>query len=190
MCFKNRSSLLAHFVDEMAEPEFVYGGKNKFSLKEQKHIGEYVKKRKRKHEEDLRNPEVNKSVWNPKRKRWTKPLTQVGFIQPAVRELFSNLKEAKSDDKEFKSATKYVSRCLEKLEQGKFDIAGNDVTNKYRVLGAGAPKRALEVRATLFDFFVDIRCNLKGRLPLFMLRAKAYELYEAYCNCIISRIFW
>ena len=71
---------------------------------------------------------------------------------------------------------------LEKYEQGKFDEAGNNVANKFRLLGAGAPRRAQEVRATLYDYFIDIRCNLKGRLPLFMLRAKGHELDDEYCK--------
>ena len=60
------------------------------------------------------------------------------------------------------------------------------MTSKYRLLGAAATRRAPEVRATLFDYFVDIprsldiRCNLKGRAPRFMFRAKAQELYKEY----------
>ena len=49
-------------------------------------------------------------------------------------------------------------------------------------MGAGAPKRALEVRGALFHFFIDIRYTLKGRLPRSILLGKAKELYDDYCK--------
>ena len=44
-------------------------------------------------------------------------------------------------------------------------------------MGAG-PKKTLEVRYVLFDYFIDIRYSLKGRLPPHI---KAKQLYEEYC---------
>ena len=110
------------------------------------------------------------------------PFTQTGYIQPSVREMFSDLSNEKCDNADFKSATKFVVRCMEKFEKGEFDKEGNDSKNKYRLLGAGPQKRALEVRSSLFDYFIDIQSTLKGRLPQCILLAKAKEFYSKYCE--------
>ena len=41
-----------------------------------------------------------------------------------------------SNSKDFKSATKFVSRCLEELEKAEFDLEESCCKNKYRVIGA------------------------------------------------------
>ena len=69
-----------------------------------------------------------------------------------------------SDSKDFKSATKFVSRCLEKLEKAEFDLEESCCKNKYCVIGAAPPpsptplkkKKALGVQYALFDYFIDI----------------------------------
>ena len=48
-------------------------------------------------------------------------------------------------------------------------------------MGAGPAKKALEVRYALFDYFIDIRYSLKGRLPQHILLSKTKQLYEEYC---------
>ena len=63
------------------------------------------------------------------------------------------------------------------LEKGEFDLEKNCCKNKYCLVGAG-PKKTLEVRYVLFDYFIDIRYSLKGRLPPHI---KAKQLYEEYC---------
>ena len=60
-------------------------------------------------------------MWNAKRKKWVYPFTQKGFIQTTVRQTFTDLKEEICDTKDFKSASKFVSRCLERLDRGEFD---------------------------------------------------------------------
>ena len=45
-------------------------------------------------------------------------------------------------------------------------------------MGLGPPKRAIEVRIALFDYFIDVRSTHKGRFPKFMLIAKAKEIYS------------
>ena len=44
--------------------------------------------------------------------------------------------------------------------------------NKFRVAGAGAPRKAVDLRKALFKYFVDVHTSLKGRLPtkVFLLR--------------------
>ena len=92
------------------------------------------------------------------------------------------MKNETCESKEFKSATKFVVRCLAKLDKGDFEIEGNDRKDKYRLLGRGAPKKTLELILSLFDYFIDIRTELKGILPRKLLLAKANELYIEYCE--------
>ena len=40
---------------------------------------------------------------------------------------------------------------------------------------------SIEARYALFDYFIDIRYSLKGRLPQHILLSKAKQLYEEYC---------
>ena len=49
-------------------------------------------------------------------------------------------------------------------------------------MGLGLPKRAIEVRIALFDYFIDVRSTLKGRFPKFMLTAKAKEICNTQCE--------
>ena len=155
--------------------------KNKFNLQDQKRIGVKVNERKRKYEEDKKNPAINKAVCNARQRKWVHPFTQRGYIQPTVTGVFKDLTDELRDSKYFKSATKFVSHCLEKLEKGEFDLEENCCRNKYCVTGADPPKKALEVQYTLFDYFIDIRYSLKGRLPQHILLSKAKQLYEEYC---------
>ena len=96
------------------------------------------------------------------------------------REVFKDLIDKPSNSKDFKSATKFVSRCLEKLEKDEFDLEENCCKNKYHVMGAG-PDKTLEVRHALFDYFIEIRYSLKGRLPQHIVLSKGRQLYEEYC---------
>ena len=168
----------------MAEQEksFQYVQKSKFPLSEQKVIGEFLQAKRAKFEQDKRNPEINKAKYSRKAKKWVHPFSQKGYIQPSVCEIFQNLNDTKCDEKVFVSATKFVKRCLDKVEDGTFDVEGNYSSKNYRIKGAGPPKRAPEVRQCFFDYFIDICCSLKGRLPRKLLIAKAHESYELYCE--------
>ena len=109
--------------------------RRKCSHCEQKIIGKLLSERKRKFNEDKRDPTVNKSVWNEKRKKWVSPFTQTGYIAPTVQEIFPDLTKETCDSKEFKSATKFVSRCLEKFDNGEFDAEENNTSKKLRLPG-------------------------------------------------------
>lgn len=151
--------------------------KKKFSLSFKKLVAEKAVSNKRKLEQDK-----PKSVWNEKKRRWTQPNTQVGYKARTVREVFTDMTNEKNDTEDFKSCLKFVGRCEELLKNGKFDIEGNSSQSKFRVLGAGAPKRCLGVRRELFEFFIDIRSCLKARLPKKIFLAKAKSLYDEYCE--------
>ena len=92
--------------------------KKVFNSKDQYKIAITLKKRKRKSEANKSNPLINKAVWNAKRKKRVYPFTQNRFIQPTVPEILTDVKEETCDTTDFKSASKFVSRCLEKLDRG------------------------------------------------------------------------
>ena len=140
-----------------------------------------MKVKKAKYEADKNHPSINISVWSENKRKWMHPFTQTGFINPFVGEFFVDLMNEKSNSKEFKSAAKFVARCLDKLEGGDFSIEGNNSKTKFKLLGAGSLKRETEVQLALFGYFIDVRSSLKGRLPRFILMAKAQELHRAYC---------
>ena len=64
---------------------------------------------------------------------------------------------------------------------------GNIACFRFRVAGAGAPLKALEVRYALFEYFVDIRNSLKGRLPRKLFLAKARLLHEAWKQSMVDQ---
>ena len=81
-----------------------------------------------------------------------------------ARELFSDMKEEKCDSPDFKSCVQFVRRCEELLVTGKFEIEGNAVGNKFRVVGAGAPRKCTSMRKEFIDFFIDIRFLTQGKI--------------------------
>ena len=92
------------------------------------------------------------------------------------------MKDEVSTSSDYKSCIKFVRRCEELLTTRQCDIEGNDVSNKFRVAGAGAPKKAIDLRNELFQHFIDIRSSLKARLPKNIFQAKARSLYTEYCK--------
>ena len=145
--------------------------KKKFTLAFKKEVAGKALNNKRKLHENK-----PADVWNAKKSRWTQPASQIGYKALTVREVFIDMKEEKSDSSDFKSCVKFVGRCEELLTTGQFAIEGNDCCNKFRVAGAGAPQKVVDVRLALFQYFVDIRSSLKARLPKKIFLAKALTL--------------
>ena len=88
----------------------------------------YCARKKEKIWREEENPGINKAIWNEKRKKWVYLFfTQTGYIQQTVAEVFIDLKDEKSDTKDFKSATIFVPCCVEKLQIGDFALEENVV---------------------------------------------------------------
>ena len=109
----------------------------------QESIGVKVQERKRKYEEEKKNLARDKAVWNTKWRKWVHPFTQRVYIQLTLREVFKDLTDEPNNSKDFKSATKFVSCCLEKLQKGEFNLKENYCKNKYCVIGATTQKKLL-----------------------------------------------
>ena len=104
-------------------------------------------------------------VWNAKKRQWTKPSSQIGYKTLTVHEIFVDMKDEVSTSSDYKSCIKFVGGCEELFTTKQFDIERNEVSNKFRVAGAGAPKKAIDLRNELSQYFIDIRSSLKARLP-------------------------
>ena len=131
--------------------------KKSFDLQFKKKVGEIARANKRKLEAEKKPDE-----WNEKRKKWVKPSSQVGYKALTVREVFIDMKNEPSDSNEYKNCIKFVERCEVLLNEGKFDIEGNDAKKRKLVVGAGPPKKVVDVRKQLFEYFVDVRSALKS----------------------------
>ena len=141
-----------------------FKNKKKLNAEQQEEVGRVGVERKRKHEEQSKE-----KVWNDKRKKWTDPASQTGYIGPTVREMFIDMKDEPHDSKDFQACYKFVRRRIQQKEGGVFDIEGNNVKNKSQVADAGPPIRVTEIRKDLFQYFIDIHWSLKGRLPKALL---------------------
>ena len=133
--------------------------KKKFSLAFKKEVALKAVSNKRKLEESK-----PADVWNAKKRKWTKPSSQIGYKALTVCEIFVDVKDEVSTSSDYKSCIKFVGGCEELFTTKKFDIEGNEVSNKFRVAGAGAPKKAIDLRNELSQYFIDIRSSLKARL--------------------------
>ena len=134
--------------------------KKKFSLAFKKEVALKAVSNKRKLEESK-----PADVWNAKKRKWTKPSSQIGYKALTVCEIFVDVKDEVSTSSDYKSCIKFVGGSEELFTTKKFDIEGNEVSNKFRVAGAGAPKKAIDLRNELSQYFIDIRSSLEARLP-------------------------
>ena len=100
---------------------------------------------------------------------------QQGFLAAAVREYYTDLSKAKHDDPKLVNALKFAKRCYEKYLANDF---GEEPSKKrFRGSGAGRKCKAPAVREAMFEWFINVRGSLKGRLPKKMFRAKCEQVY-------------
>ena len=58
--------------------------KARFTLKQQREIGEAVHEAKLKYDNDKSDPKINVAKWNEKKKKWVYPFTQVGYTASQI----------------------------------------------------------------------------------------------------------
>ena len=78
--------------------------------------------------------------------------------------MFVYMKDEVSTSSDYKSCIKFVGGCEELFTTKQFDIERNEVSNKFRVAGAGPPKKAIDLRNELSQYFIDIRSSLYCKL--------------------------
>ena len=144
--------------------------KKKINFQVQRSIGVKVQERKRKYEDDNKNPAISKAVWNAKRRKWA--FTQRDYIQPAVSEVFKNLTDEprilKAQQSLFVAVYRKVNLTLKKIV-AKTSIVSWVLTQRKKK----ALKEKYDMLYLIFLLTLDIRQHI--------LLSKAKQLYEEYC---------
>ena len=102
-----------------------------------------------------------------------------GFIVADVRELYTDLSKVKQDNPNLVKALKFAKPCYEKYLANNFE---GEVPPKkrFRESGAGRKCKAPEVREAMFEWFINVRGVLKGRLPKKIIRTKCQQVYSEW----------
>ena len=150
--------------------------RQQYSLEEKEKLGKLAEKYKKEYNEKMEEQSKLPKQWDRRRKMFVKKNASHlggGYLARAVRETFPHLKDVRHDDSELKSAIKIASRALDvrevKKNTGDLDVLEDECRpssskRKCREPGAGRKAKVPEVRNALFEWFVDVRGSLKGRL--------------------------
>ena len=150
-------------------------GKEKYSLSEKKQLGELISNHEEKYDKELKELE-GKTRYGHKRKKPVPVKPKQGFIVAAVREFYTDLSKVKHDNPNLVKALKFAKRCYGKYLANDFE--GEEPLKKsFRENGAGRKCNAHEVREAMFEWFINVREVLKGRLPKKMFRTKCQQVY-------------
>ena len=151
------------------------GTYNLYSNDEKLLLAELVAKRKKEYDAEFTR---GKTRYDAKRKKHIQVKPSSGFTARAIREIYTDLAEAKNGDPKFCKGVKPASRCFNEIDQ--LRDPSTCAPTKKRALGGGRKSKAMEVRQALFTWFVDVRESLKDRLPRTMFKLKANELYDEW----------
>ena len=149
----------------------------KYELTEKYELCKLIEKCKIIHENYMKK---SKRHFNKQKKIWQKKGNVEGFISKGVRLFYTDLKGLKSTDKNFTNARQMAGRAFKKFEKEGANCFAEPPKNRFRVSGAGPKTKAPEVRFGLFDWFIDIRQELKGRISRHLFIMKAIQLYDAW----------
>ena len=119
-----------------------------------------------------------KTKYGRKRKQHVSIKPSTGFIAKALRQFYGDLKDAKNNDAEFVRAVKLATCSYNEIDS--LRDPSSCPPKKARAQGAGRQRIAPEVRIGLFNWFIDVRETLKGRLPRLIFKMKANQLYEEW----------
>ncbi len=104
------------------------------------------------------------------------------YTSRAVRQMFPSLRTKQATDPDFRKALSLARRCYETyLKSQEIGVDAEEPSKKkFRASGGGRKSSAQEVRQAAFEWFIDVRGNLKGRLPRKAFRIKCQELYRRW----------
>ena len=126
-----------------------------------------VEKYKKEYCKDVHAPQ-RKTYYDYKRKKHVPIKLKQGFLVTAVREFYSDLADVKHDDNNLSKALKFAKRCHEKYLNDEF-VDEEPSKKRFRESGGRRKCKAPEVReAIMFEWFINVRGVLKGRLPIKM----------------------
>ena len=140
-------------------------------------LAELVEKTKEEYDLEVEKNK-GKIKYDYKRKRHVPIEPSTGFIAKAVRQFYGDLKDAKNNDVDFVRAVKLASRSYNEIDS--LRDPSSCPPKKVRAQGAGRKRKAPEVRISLFNWFIDVRETLKGRLPRRIFKMKANQSYEEW----------
>ncbi|CAL4062693.1 unnamed protein product [Meganyctiphanes norvegica] len=153
----------------------------RYSQEEKEKLTDVVENYKVEYEKEIEEKNKLPKHWDAKRKKFVKQSVKGGYMARAIRELYPSLANVQNDDPKFQRAIGVARRALKSRQnkrKRKSIAAGSN--KKFRGPGGGRKVKAIEVRQAAFDWFVDIRSTLKGRLPINIFREKCMELYELW----------
>ena len=85
----------------------------------------------------------------------------------------------KHDDDNLSKALKFAKRCHEKYLNDEF-VDEEPSKKRFRESGGRRKCKAPEVREAVFEWFINVRGVLKGRLPIKMFRSKCQQVYDEW----------
>ena len=154
-----------------------------YSLEEKEKMADLIEKYKAEYEKEVEENKQKPKVWDNRKKKLVVPSAKKGdFFARTIRELYPSLANCKNEDQKFRKAIMVARRSLDTRENKRKcgDLIDAGSKKKFREPGGGRKSQALEVRQAAFEWFVDVRGSLKGRLPTKIFKAKCIELYQLW----------
>ena len=88
----------------------------------------------------------------------------------------------KYSDPVFQKACKLTTRCYKNKIKNDDTLAVEPSNKKFRAPGGGRKVRVLDVRESLFEWFLDVRTSSKARLPRTLFEMKYEEIYKTWLS--------
>jgi hypothetical protein len=110
---------------------------------------------------------------------------ETDYLAKAVQEFYSDLNSVKNSNPSYPTLQK-LEKALRLAERSYVLVKneeehGEEVLNKRFTQAGGGRKNVVpEIRSAIFEWFIDIRGSLKGRLPLSLFKAQCEMVYENY----------
>ena len=149
-------------TEDASVRKFKRGEKDKYSMEEKMELVKVVQKHKKKYEAS-------------KNKRG-------GYLAPAVREFYPDLKKVKHDDPLLEKAIKMATRAMKRAASEDFDMESDPQKKKYRAEGGGRKTTHASVRIKMYEWFIDVRGTLKARLPRTLFKSQCEVFYEEWLS--------
>ena len=118
-----------------------------------------------------------KTHYDYKRRKHVAIKPKQGFLATAVREFYRDFADMKHDDNNLSKTLKFTKRCHEK----NYEFVDEEPSKKrFRESGGGRNCKTPEVREAIFEWFINARGVLKGRIPITikMFRSKCQQVYN------------
>ena len=107
--------------------------------------------------------ESKKKRFDSKKRKMVFVTPKEGFLSKAVRKTFRNLQNVPNTDQKFQNAYQFARRCFYEQNENSEEEPSK---KKFRREGGGRKSHAPEIRDELFEWFIDVRSCLKGKLLL------------------------